>query len=224
MTKEKPETKPPYANNLRRLIKASGMNQAQFAKKMGWNEADVSRKTNGLNSVTPPQLEEIKEKTGWTASDIYDRDPVIVPNESSAPKREMQSARAQLDTAISLWANDGDEHSVRGLAKNSYDDIQKILQERNSNTKRNIREDYHDDNPLSAELLIFGSIVGLQLLGEKLSDNEISFYRWYLVQGSKLLSKDGRAMLMELSPVSNISDIKNLSKADFFFTGNHSKG
>lgn len=194
-----------------------------------YEKADILRMIKEVRAITGWSRDECMRQAGvklQAGKDWYRKDRDHQPthadivrivniwekklNKLSTP---LVSARNKLNSAILLWLQDADEDSVRQLAFTAYDMIQSEI------PAREAKEDTKGETSIiTGESLIFGSIIGLQLLGEALTSNESSFYRWYLIQNSKLLAKNDREVLMQLLPANSNGNIGSLKKADFFGT------
>lgn len=198
------DKKSKYPNNLLRLIKNAGLNQASFARKMGWSYEDVNRKGHGHNSITPPQLKEIYTVMGWTATQVYgeDAEAKINPPTSEIEKKVVDS-REQLQSAIKLWFRDEknkSDPSILALASFAYRGLEGV-----------------DPDPTwPIERIIISCLISLQTQDLVLNKIEMSFLFWVSTNNPKLFGDTLRRYFSRFIPADDIAKVGKLSKAQFF--------
>ena len=60
-----------FGENLKRTIREQGMNQTEFARKIGINHVTLSRYVSGINSPKPDYLKRIVDALGVTVEYLY---------------------------------------------------------------------------------------------------------------------------------------------------------
>ena len=61
-----------------------------------------------------------------------------------------------------------------------------------------------------SDMFIFFSILGINLCGEQLNDEESAFNMWFCVQKPNIMRDQGRARLVQLIPVDQLRQIQTL--------------
>ena len=163
---------------------------------------------------------------------------------------KIDAARRQLQTAIELWANDGDpvsahslafaahqiihdlnrrnggpnllldEPSIRPEKKNEFANLVKrdanFFKHADNRTKGKIKPPMEIDFDVdSNELLISITIVGLQYLGQALTELEIAFYTWYRVNRPDLLTDAGRELFEKSIPAQAAAALRKMPRKEF---------
>lgn len=181
-----------YPNNLFRLIKDAGMSQAAFARHMEWRTEDVNRRGKGKNSIMPPQLEELRQKMGWDASQIYGEYKKV-----ATVKKE---PRIQLNTAIKLFFKNEGEASIHGLASLAYKGFYNSEPKEDANVMR----------------IITACVIAIQNSDKLLNDMETSFIKWMSVKYPDLFGNEVTRYFAKDIPVNELAKIGKMSRAEFF--------
>jgi hypothetical protein len=159
---------------------------------------------------------------------------------------KLEAARRQLETAITLWFNDGDPVSTHTLACAAYEIIHVVSSARNrtrdllfdtvvvkdeyrsawnqrikgpANFFKHARNDPDgtlDFDPKMTNGFILFSLAGLRFLVDQLSRTEGAYVWWLHFHRPELLTDSGRKELFERFGIEEIRDITALPKSLFF--------
>jgi hypothetical protein len=165
---------------------------------------------------------------------------------------KLDAARRQLQTAITLWFTDGDPVSTHALAFAAYEIIHTVSKKRdrrdllfdsdlikdeyrsefNKALKRHANFFKHADrdadsviefDPTLSEWFVLFAILGLELLGDRKSTEEVAFVRWLHIHRPDILTPQGKQALADLVPAENLAYLQSFTKRDFFEGVQHAR-
>jgi hypothetical protein len=158
---------------------------------------------------------------------------------------KIDAARRQLDTAITLWFQDGDVVPIHTLTCSAHQIIHDINQHRNGPDllfdsivvkdeyrhliKKYLHKDYnffkHADNdpndslefnPLNTEHFILFAILGLEMLGVKSNNLRFAFTIFFAIRHPDLITEKGRQSIFQNIPSEQLDNIRELNRSQFF--------
>ena len=95
-----PSDKPPYPNNLLRLMARDNVTPSQIAKAWGVTAGDVSQRVNGRVQITAPRRDILTSSFGWSASDIYDDKSIEEQPRKKLPSPRLHAKQTATENAI----------------------------------------------------------------------------------------------------------------------------
>ena len=161
---------------------------------------------------------------------------------------KLDAARRQLETAITLWFNDGDPVSIHTLACAAYEIIHVVSKTKNrwqdllfdslvikdeyrnewtkrlkepANFFKHARNDPDgslDFDPAVSEGFILFALVGLRDIVKQMSRTEAAYIWWLHFHRPDLLTQGGREAFSKMFSAEQILDARTLPKALFFTT------
>lgn len=113
-----------------------------------------------------------------------------------------------------------DEPSIRPEKKNEFANLIKqdanFFKHADNRTKGRIKPPVEIDFDVeSNELFIAITIVGLQYLGQTLTELEIAFYTWYRINRPDLLTDAGRELFENSIPAQGAAALRSMEKKEF---------
>jgi hypothetical protein len=169
----------------------------------------------------------------------------MADNSSPLKITKLDAARRQLRTAITLWFNDGDPVSIHTLAFAAHEIIHfvskkkgrgrdllfdslvirderrkefNILMKSHATFFKHARSDAEavtEFHPILSRLFILFSILGVELSGEALNDEESAFIWWLFIHEPALLTEQGRKQIEDCIPVEHLRMLEGTAKHEF---------